>query len=372
MTEYYSQSFKRRLCDSITEYIKEKAFPGAAIGIVSLVKGDVQRATYCYGKTGDSDNYVDAGTYYDLASLTKPLVTVFSILALIEENTISWNEKLDSLLSQKIPQDTININLVQLMSHSSGLPAHRKYYLSLSTIPPAARKKEIIDQIVREDILYKPGEKNIYSDLGYILLGAIVEKKSGMNLDEFWQRTIAAPLDLQQKLFFPKNVKNKDVNFASTGYCSETKTNLTGTVHDDNCRFMGGVAGHAGLFGTVEGVLAMCENILKGYGDHLRHPSFSNNNLRKVLEKQPHSTWTPGFDTPIAGASTSGRYFSSSSVGHLGFTGTSFWIDLHRQAAIVFLTNRTFYGVENEKLKKVRPSVHDIIMEEIIKNTDQL
>ena len=367
MIKNYSQSFKRRLGTAIDLYIKEKVFPGAAIGISYLVEGEFQRATFCYGKIDDSENLVDTNTFYDLASLTKPLVTVFSILALIEEKKIGWNEKLDSLLSQSIPKDKKNISLLNLMSHSSGLPAHRKYYLSLSTIPPEERKKEIIDAIAKEELLYKNGEKNIYSDLGYILLGNIIEKKSGMGMEEFWNKKIINPINLQNTLFFPKNKKSTGIIFASTGYCSDINKNLYGTVHDDNCRFMGGVAGHAGLFGTVEGVLAFSENIVKGYSDWYKHPSFSNTNLRKVLERQPHSEWALGFDTPHPETSSSGRYFSFPSVGHLGFTGTSFWIDLKRKIAIVFLTNRVFYGVENEKIKTVRPQVHNLIMEEILK-----
>ena len=140
---------------------------------------------------------------------------------------------------------------------------------------------------------------------------------------------------------------------------------LYGIVHDDNCRVLGGVAGHAGLFGTIDGVLSLCENILTGYNDQSTHPSFSNDNLRIVLEKQKNSSWTLGFDTPSPAASSSGRYFSKLSVGHLGFTGTSFWIDLQRGVCIVFLSNRTFFDGENERFKKVRPIVHDSIMQEI-------
>jgi CubicO group peptidase (beta-lactamase class C family) len=364
--ENYSQSFKRRLGETIDACIDEKVFPGAAIGIVLSQRGKFQRTTFCYGKTEDSGKLVDTQTFYDLASLTKPLVTVFSILALIEEKKIAWNEKLGSLLSENIPYDKRDITLIHLLSHSSGLPAHRKYFLSPPTIPPEARKKEIIDRILHEDLEYKTGEKNIYSDLGYILLGIIVERKSGMDLDEFWEIKIRNPLALQHKLFFPKTGQYPALCFAVTGYNLEKKNNLAGVVHDDNCRFMGGVAGHAGLFGTVEGVSALCEYILKGYDNSLKHPLFNNEHLRKVLQKQLHTTWTLGFDTPSPGFSSSGRYFSASSVGHLGFTGTSFWIDLERRIAVVFLTNRTFYGVENEKIRKVRPAVHDMIMEEIL------
>ncbi|MDR3631946.1 MAG: serine hydrolase [Desulfocapsaceae bacterium] len=367
MTEEYSQSLKNCLDTSINEYIKEKVFTGASIGIVCCSHGEFKRVTLCYGKTGDSEKAIDFNTFYDLASLTKPLVTVFSILALIKNRKIKWNENLESLLSQSIPIDKKNITLIHLLSHCSGLPAHKQYDEILSNIPPDQRKKEIIDRILHEDLICRPGEQNIYSDLGYILLGKSIEKKSGMKLDEFWKEKIIDPLGLGEKMFFPKKEQRDKNSFASTGYCPELKRNLYGIVHDDNCRFIGGIAGHAGLFGTIEGVLLFCENILKGYDNIFTHPSYNNDDLRKALKMQDNSPWTLGFDTPLPGASSSGRYFSPASVGHLGFTGTSFWIDLQRKIGIVLLSNRTFYGAKNEKLKKVRPIVHDLLMKEILK-----
>jgi serine-type D-Ala-D-Ala carboxypeptidase len=365
MVKIQFKSLKTCLDKSFAEYIKEKVFPGAAIGISSFIDGEFQRRVFCYGKTDNSENEVKKNTLYDVASLTKPLVTVLSILALREEEKIFWKERLGSLLSFDIPRDKKNINLVHLMSHCSGLPAHRPYYENLIRIPPELRNTKIIEMILKENLLYKPGKKNIYSDLGYILLGNIIEARSGKRLDEFWRQKISIPLSLQDKLLFPKNEEIKETQFASTGYCSLLKKKLYGIVHDDNCRILGGIAGHAGLFGTIEGVLSLCEKILMGYNDQSTHPAFSNDNLRIVLEKRPSSSWTLGFDTPSPVASSSGRYFSKNSVGHLGFTGTSFWIDLQRRICIVFLCNRTFFGEKSEQLKKIRPITHDNIMQKI-------
>ena len=318
---------------------------------------------FCSGKRDDSNDKVGNRTFYDLASLTKPLVTVLSLLALREEKKIFWDDTIGSLLSLDVPQDKENIRLIHLMSHCSGLPAHRPYYKDLINIPPALRKKEIIRRILNEDLQHKNGWKTIYSDLGYILLGNIIEKKTGQGLDEYWQRKICVPLLLQNKLIFPKKRDIQKEEFASTGFSfMTTDKKLSGIVHDDNCRLLGGIAGHAGLFGTVDGVLSLCVHILKGFADMARHPSFSNDILREVLTRREKSPFTMGFDTPSPTASSSGHYFSKNSVGHLGFTGTSFWIDLQQKICIVFLTNRTFYGVDNEKLKKVRPAVHDLIM----------
>ncbi len=362
------KNIKTCLDKAFAEYIKDKAFTGAAIGISLFIDGNFQRMICCYGKRDESENNVDKNTLYDLASLTKPIVTVLSLLALLEEKKIEWNEKIDSLLSVNVPKDKKKIDLISLMSHCSGLPAHRPYYKDLIKIPPEYRKNEIINLIMREDLLYTTGQKNIYSDLGYILLGNIVEERSGRGLDAYWQEKISVPFLLQEKLLFPKKKGLEEENFASTGFSSVMNKKLYGIVHDDNCRVLGGVAGHAGLFGDVEGVLAFCENILKGYNDQLTHPFLSNDTLRAVLEKQKNSPWTLGFDTPSPSASSSGHFFSKESVGHLGFTGTSFWIDLERNISVVFLTNRTFFGEDNGKLKKIRPVLHDIIMKELKSN----
>ncbi len=363
--EIQMKRLKTCLDKSFTDYINEKVFPGAAVGISSFIGGEFERMIFCYGKTDGSANEVNQNTLYDVASLTKPLVTVLSILALIEEKKISWEERLESLLSFDIPKDKRDISLIHLMSHCSGLPAHRPYYKDLVRIAPELRRDIILKTIINEDLLYPPGEGSLYSDLGYILLGNIIEERSRERLDAFWRKKITVPLHLQKKLLFPKNEEIQEKNFASTGYSSILTRNLYGVVHDDNCRILGGVAGHAGLFGTIEGVLTLCEKILMGYNDQSTHPSFSNDNLRVVLEQRQNSPWTLGFDTPSPAASSSGRFFSKKSIGHLGFTGTSFWIDLQQRVCIVFLSNRTFFGIENEKLKKVRPIIHDMIMREI-------
>jgi serine-type D-Ala-D-Ala carboxypeptidase len=366
MAEKRLENLNLYLDKSFNKYIKEKSFPGAAIGISFCEKEENHRLIFTFGKTDESEKNVDNHTLYDVASLTKPLVTVLSLLALRKEKKINWNDKLGSLLSLDIPKDKRDITLAHLMSHSSGLPAHRPYYKSLIQIPPEQRKEEIIKLIVKEEKIFEPGTDTIYSDLGYILLGSIVEDKSGMFLDEFWREKILYPLHLQDELIFPKNGNPEKNFFASTGYNS-SQEKICGIVHDDNCRILGGVAGHAGLFGTVNGILSLSEVIEKVYNNQYTHPSFRNKELQKVLLKQKKTTWTLGFDTPSPTGSSSGSYFSKNTVGHLGFTGTSFWIDLLQKIRIVFLSNRTFFGIENAKIKQIRPHVHDIIMKEIIR-----
>lgn len=253
------------------------------------------------------------------------------------------------------------------MSHSSGLPAHKPYFEKIGKMPMGVRKEEMVKCILEENLLNFPGESNIYSDLGYILLGRIIEEKSGKALNEYWKEKIASPLSLNKKLIFPKKDDAERLTFASTNSFSRGEIKFPTVVNDDNCRILGGVAGHAGLYGTIEGVMSLCENILLQWSDQSSHPSYSKKLLKKSLVKEKNSRWTPGFDTPSDVGSSSGNFFSSESVGHLGFTGTSFWMDLKKKIVIVLLTNRVFFGEKNEKLKKIRPVVHDLVMQEISK-----
>ena len=142
---------------------------------------------------------------------------------------------------------------------------------------------------------------------------------------------------------------------------------LSGVVHDENCRAVGGVAGHAGLFGTVEGVLELCNHLVRQLRGEETHPAYSNEKLRQLLTRHGESTWMYGFDTPSIKGSSSGMYFSDQSAGHLGFTGTSFWIDLARGISVVLLTNRVHPTRENYGIRKFRPLFHDIVMKALLK-----
>ena len=171
--------------------------------------------------------------------------------------------------------------------------------------------KIILDSIINSPVSDKKEYK--YSDLGFMLLGRIVEKVSGYSLDDYWRRNIALPLDLDNDLFFASTQKKGFRVYAGTGECHWSKTRLSGVVHDDNCRALGGVAGHAGLFGTAKAVLALCENILLQYKGRRQSPSYSSENLRTALNSSK-GNWRFGFDTPSAVLSSSGKYFSDCSA----------------------------------------------------------
>lgn len=354
---------RKKIDKLLGEALKNQVFTACSVGFFikkeNATEGDISN----YGSAGEGQRTfpVDDETVFDLASLTKPLVTSLSVLALLEEGKINIEDRLAKFFDTS-STDKQNITLLHLLTHSSGLPAHRPYYKKLVDLHHKERMDRLTDWILDENLLFKTGAENLYSDLGFILLGRIVEKVSGESLDEYWERKITTPLGLDKELFFASKRKTVPLVCAATGVCEWSKIRLCGTVHDDNCRALGGVAGHAGLFGTAKSVLSLCENIVLQFKGERQHPSYSSKNLKKLLSHK-QGPWRFGFDTPTGGHSSSGKFFSDVTVGHLGFTGTSFWIDLQRGIAIVFLTNRVFCGEKLTPIKRLRPRLHDTIME---------
>lgn len=360
---------RKKIDKLLGEALKKQVFTACSVGFFIKKENATEGDILNYGSAGEGQNIfpVDDETVFDLASLTKPLVTSLSVLALLEEGKLNIEDRLAKFFETSSAGKK-NITLLHLLSHSSGLPAHRPYYKKLMDLPHAERMDRLIDWILAENLLFKPGVDNLYSDLGFILLGRIIEKISGESLDEYWERKIITPLDLENELFFASKRKTAHMVCAATGVCGWSKSGLCGKVNDDNCRALGGVAGHAGLFGSAKAVLSLCENIMLQFQGDRPHPSYSSEYLRKVFSTK-QGPWMFGFDTPSAGLSSSGKYFSDLTVGHLGFTGTSFWIDLQGGIAIVFLTNRVICGESLTPIKRLRPLLHDIIMEFIIKKS---
>ncbi len=359
------KEIKRHIVTSLNKRI----FSGAAVGFSKREKGGKFKrfTTYCGHTASDifSKDEVKKETLFDLASLTKPLVTTLCILHLLYKGTIQWNEKLNSLLSKDVGADKTEITLHQLLSHSAGLPAHRPYHKYLKTFDAHLVKEAMIQRILNEPTVYLPGSKNIYSDLGYILLGNIIEIKTGRALNEFWREIIAGPLDLQKDLLF---LKNKDVGpekCVATILDKHSSRPVYGIVNDDNCRIIGGVSGHAGLYGTLRGVLSICELLLNQCEERVSFQAYSNAYLIKALTRLPQTTWVCGFDTPSSENSVTGKYFSESSFGHLGYTGTSFWIDREKKVIVAVLTNRVYMKTTKEQMNNFRKNIHDRIMEGI-------
>ncbi|MBU1455537.1 MAG: beta-lactamase family protein [Proteobacteria bacterium] len=352
----------------IISALDNNVFPGASIGFSQWTGSGYERFTkhYGYSQLTPEKKLLKITDFFDLASLTKPLVTTLILLYLLENKSLTFRTTLAELFPF-CPPDKMGITIEELMSHSSGFPAHRPYFQELLNFSEAERQGVLLTKILAEKLSAEPGKIHCYSDIGFILLGIIIEKITGKNLYELAGSIIYTPLKLQKELIFASVNKDRGNVYVCTEKCLWDHKMLCGKVHDDNCRAIGGVAGHAGLFGTLYGVITLCEHLLNQWQGRERHPAYTNKILRRVMTRVKGSTWTLGFDTPSEQGSSSGTLFSKRSVGHLGFTGTSFWIDLEKECIAVLLTNRVHPTRDNEKIRKFRPLFHNTLMEGIIK-----
>lgn len=331
------------------------------------------RVILAYGHTDYSrENQADEDTFYDLASLTKPMATTLAILSLLKDGIIRLSDRIfDNFPSIKYSSPS-KISIKDILCHSAGLPAYKPYYTELEKLPVEKRKEALFHLIASEPLVYEPGSTSVYSDIGFMLLGLLIEEKTGMELPFFFREKVAAPLGLEKKIFYwPSGligeIEKKKIKIAPTEKCPIRNRVLHGEVSDENASALGGVAGHAGLFGTVGGILEMAVFLLDQWQGREEHPSYQSRDLRQFLTRQniPGSTWALGFDTPSATSSSGGRYLAPTSVGHLGFTGTSFWIDPTRELVMVLLSNRVHPSRENSGIKQFRPLFHETVMESI-------
>ncbi len=352
------------LQEILTRYYYNNIFSSSSVGFFcdTFESGD-HCETYCGTTDNFGSEYIDEHCFFDLASLTKPFVTLLSILTLIERKKLSWADTAATIFPEYSSTAGSDMDIFHLLCHSSGLPAHRAYWTELERVDKGRRREWLANRIINEKRAYIQGAEHVYSDLGYLLLGYIVEEKTGQNLADFWKETIARPLGLEKILFFPARCPASNARFSAT--CHTNIEREAGRVHDDNCYALGGVGGHAGLFGTVEGVLILCQELLRSMTGKKNELPFSSHILKRACRRVNDSDWTAGFSLPSVQGSSSGSYFSEKSLGHLGFTGTSFWIDPEKKLVIVLLTNRIIKGENRQGIQQMRPEVHDYIAEQL-------
>ena len=317
-------------------------------------------------------------TIFDLSSLTKPLATTTAILLLVDEGAVELDAPVAKYLPLFSERGKEAITIRHLLSHSSGLKPWRAYHeiflqkerkTGETLIGSPEARASVIERTIRSAPVHEPGEAAVYGDLDFIVLGAVIEAVGGQRLDDFCREKIFEPLEMSDTFFIPIGRDAKPLpgptkrRIAATENCPWRDRVLWGEVHDPNASVMGGVAGHAGLFSTVDDVLKFGRIIIDVW--HGRSDALPREPLRQFLTRQNlpvSSDWALGWDTPTEGASSSGKHFSKNSVGHLGFTGTSLWIDLDREVAIALLTNRVHLIAKKSRFG-LRPIVHDAIIE---------
>ncbi len=364
MAKYKAENIIKGIENILLTACNKNIFSASSVAFFDNDLTTGEHYVVCCGTTDESKTVkIDYSTLFDLASLTKPLVTLLTVLVLIERDYLSWFDTVKDLLPTYQSNKYGDVDIYHLLCHSSGLPAHKEYWRSLEKIDVKKKRQWLIDEILSEKKVYKTGSHHLYSDLGYLLLGFIVEEKTDKDLACFWNESIAEPLGVSNQLLYPVPRPTQKVNFAAT--CSQDKKKLKGIVNDDNSRALGGITGHAGLFGTASGVLKVCQELLDAMSGRKSKLPISARTLNRACSRVAGSEWTAGFNTPSRCGSSSGKYFSEKSVGHLGFTGTSFWLDPVEQRAVVLLTNRVIKGENLEGIKELRPQIHNYIVEQL-------
>ncbi len=373
MQNSFFQPLEKTLEPLFERGLAKGVFTAAACAVFTESREQSKRFIKTWGRTkkGKEGKKVTTETFFDLASLTKPLCTTLSVLYLIDQGMLDWNDSLEMLLKAEIEPGKRNIRLDQLLSHSSGLKPYRPYFAGFAPEIKKDNKKKLIKALLEEPLAYEPGSECRYSDLGFMLLGEVVERVSGRQLDSFFNEKIIEPLRIKEALFFNSLNRNKSKEetekFAATEKCPWRGMIMQGEVHDEHAWLMGGVAGHAGLFGTIGAVLLMTEKILHQWQGKENLPVCGTTTLQKALQKKySDQTWCMGFDTPTPGGSSGGKYLSPQSVGHLGYTGTSFWIDPEKDLIMILLTNRVYPTRKNEQIRIFRPLFHDTVIESLL------
>jgi len=369
----------QRVDREVDKAIERTELPGAVVLARMPREGEVLSHRCVRGMAAVSPQRVpmSASTFFDLASLTKCMATTTAVLLLVSDGKLSLDDPVARHLPAFGQRDKEAVSVRHLLTHSSGLKPwvafheqalERERKKGAPLLRTAEAKDFVLDRIFRMSLVHEPGEAAVYGDLDFIVLGALIEALSGRALDVFCSERIFAPLGLRETFFVPllEGSATPPVpreRFAATESCPWREQVIWGQVHDPNAWMMGGVAGHAGLFSTAEDVMHFAETILDVW--HGRSDLLPQSLLRMSCTRQKlpeTSDWALGWDTPTLGSSSSGRYFSENSVGHLGFTGTSLWIDLEREAVVVMLTNRV-HQVAKRSQFGLRPKVHDLIME---------
>lgn len=346
----------------ITQLIQQAIADGVAPAIAFSVEHRGQRTTWYAGQHGPGlhEPATSATTRFDLASLTKPLTTALWALRLASDGRLDLTAPIGHYLTVQ-PVPLRQAPVWRLLNHTSGLPAHRPYFEGLGpqvlrSGDHAGARRTIQRMVCNTTLESAPGTQERYSDLGYLLLAWICESVDAP-LAAVWP---SLPGHGPDALHFTPSADNG--RYAATEQCPWRRALLRGQVHDDNCWVLGGVEGHAGLFGTLDAVADAGRNWLDAIRGVRPLPGVAPSVLAhsvSVHRMHPRGTHVLGWDTPTPGRSTAGQFLGRHAIGHLGFTGTSLWIDPDAELVMTLLTNRVCPSRNNQAHRPFRPRIHD-------------
>jgi CubicO group peptidase (beta-lactamase class C family) len=339
----------------LEEGIRQRAFPGAALAI--LHRGQLVAlkglGRHTYEATSPA---VEATTIYDLASVTKAVATTTTAMILFQRGLLDLNTPVREVLPQFEHTGDCrraNVTIRMLLAHSSGLPGYVRLF------EQARGHDAMLEAACSLPLAADPASRAEYSDIGFMILGEILERVAGERLDRFCRREVFVPLGMVRTGFCPPEQWRHSIPPTEDDRTFRRRI-VQGEVEDENAYAVGGIAGHAGLFAPALDVTMFAGCMLRG-GEPVFKPETVE--LFTCRESFPAGTsHALGWDTPSA-PSQSGRYFSPGSFGHLGYAGTSLWVDPRRQLSVTLLTNRTWPDRQSQLIKKIRPAFHDAVVE---------
>lgn len=355
----------------LSDALDARAFPGCAFGVVAgggvALEGALGRFTY-----DEHAPAVEPGTIFDIASVTKVAASTAAAMLLIQRGQLDLDMPVGDLLpgfvvGRPAGDRARHVKIRHLLAHSSGLPGYIELFRNHRT-PPA-----LLRACLELPIEAEPGARAEYSDPGFILLGKALEVATGEPLHGFTEREIFRPLGLASTRFCPPPATRSTIPPTEEDK-SFRHRRIQGEVQDENASVLGGVAGHAGLFSNVPDLLRFAQEILRSWKDDASLYNgtddatlFSRATIETFAQRQPPegSSCALGWDTPSENSS-SGKYFSRNSIGHLGYSGCSLWIDLDAAIAVALLTNRTWPDRSersSQLIRQVRPAFHNAIHE---------
>ncbi len=344
--------------------IADRAFPGASVAVTHRARLIALKGLglFMYPSDLPGENLaVTPATPFDLASLTKVVATTTMAMLLYERGVID----LDAPLAGVIPEFVMgtvagdrrrqDVTFRRLLAHSSGLPAYEKFFLKHQM------RNDLLHAAFTMPLTADPGTRSAYSDIGFIILAEALQRLAGETLSQFCQREIFGPLGMSGTTFNPAK-KNRLLIPPTQDDHTFRERVIQGEVQDENASVLGGVAGQAGLFSTAEDLARFAHTMLRG-----GRPSLRPETVAFFTRREPEPAGTSralGWDTPSP-PSLSGKHFSHGSFGHVGYTGTSLWIDPVRQLSVTLLTNRTWPDCSNDAIKQVRPRFYDAVVEAV-------
>jgi serine-type D-Ala-D-Ala carboxypeptidase len=363
----------REVCGSA---VADGVVPGA---VVLCAEAGVTRFHEAFGARQLEPTAIPATTdsVYDVASVTKAVVTSVLAMRAVAGNEVALGDPVARWQPLFRGEGKEAVTVRHLLCHASGLPAHLPFYAPFVALgPPAAflvdvdaRRDAIVAAAAAEPLVTPPGTRSLYSDLGFILLGDLLERRAGASLDALVERCLVRPLGLRSTTFVQVDGLGGRIpsleGVAATERCDRRGRLIAGEVHDLNAYAMGGVAGHAGLFSTAADLGRIAAALVAAWHGDAGALVVPTEVIREFWRPAgiPQSTWRLGWDGPAPHASQAGTRLSRGAVGHLGFTGCSLWIDPPRRLWIIVMTNRVHPVVRDDpRFREFRPAVHDAAM----------